>query len=95
MAFSGVLDKNKWFKYQKIRLWRFVFGHDQDFVENGVIDTKNCYGCTKKKEKGRKEREKREGKEKSKKKREEEKKLFIRSAGASRRSAKRERRASG
>ena len=68
MAFSGVLDKNHWFKYQKIRLRRFVFGNDQDFVENGVIDTKNCYCCTKKKEKGRKEREKRKGEEKSKKK---------------------------
>ena len=54
MAFSGVLDKNKWFKYQKIRLRRFVFGNDQDFVENGVIDTKNCYCCTKKKRKGEK-----------------------------------------
>ena len=37
MAFSGVLEKNHWFKYRKIRLRRFVSGNDQDCVENGVI----------------------------------------------------------
>ena len=54
-AFRGILDKNRWFKYQKNRLRRFVsINYDQEFVEIGVIGTKlklTCYCCNKKNKK--------------------------------------------
>jgi hypothetical protein len=48
MAFSGILDKNHWFKYQKIRRRRFVSINEQESVENGVIDTKIVIVVTRK-----------------------------------------------
>ena len=65
MAFSGILDKNHWFKYQKIRLRRFVSINDQEYVENGVTDTKISICCPKKNKK--EEREKRKARKQEKK----------------------------
>ena len=93
MAFSGILDKNHWFKYQKIRLRRFVSINDQEFVEDGVTDTK-IYIVVPRKTKQGKGKRKNERK-KARKKINAESKLFSGPAKASGPSAKRERRASG
>ena len=90
MAFSGILDKNNWFKYKKNRLRRFVSINDKEFVDNGVIDTRIAIVVPRKTKKGKEKRKK-----ERKKKINAEKKLFLRPARASRPSAKRERRASG
>ena len=63
MAFSGILDKNHWFKYQKIRLRRFVSINDQEYVENGVTDTKISIVVPRK---TKKRKEKKESKKKMK-----------------------------
>ena len=40
MAFSGILNKNLWFKYQRIRQRHLVSINNQESVGKGVIDTK-------------------------------------------------------
>ena len=90
MAFRGFPDKNHWFKYQKIRLRRFVSINVKEFVENGVGTRKLLLFYQEKKGKREKERKKEQ-----EQKINAEKKLVLCPARASRPSAKRERRASG